>query len=298
MKKFLLFITVCLLHFSILQAQDFQGKAIYHSKTSVADFNFGGREMSEEQKKRITERLKEQSEKTFILTFDKTAAIYEEEEKLETPGRENGGRGRFRFGDFSGGKLYKNIKDQNYAKESEMFGKVFLIKDDLKQLNWTMGSETKKIGNYTCYKATAIQAIDSTDFQTLRRKRDQERRNENTAKKDTTQNKTRIFKETEAVKEIEITAWFTPEIPVSQGPGEYWGLPGLILEVNAGNTVLLCTKIVLNADEKVEIKAPAKGKVISQQEYNETLLTKMEEMSERFRGGNRGPGGNSNRGRN
>ncbi|QXP56014.1 GLPGLI family protein [Cellulophaga sp. HaHa_2_95] len=298
MKKFLLFITICLLHFSILQAQDFQGKAIYHSKTSVADFNFGGREMSEEQKKRITERLKEQSEKTFILTFDKTAAIYEEEEKLETPGRENGGRGRFRFGDFSGGKLYKNIKDQNYAKESEMFGKVFLIKDDLKQLNWTMGSETKKIGNYTCYKATAIQAIDSTDFQTLRRKRDQERRNENTAKKDTTQNKTRIFKETEAVKEIEITAWFTPEIPVSQGPGEYWGLPGLILEVNAGNTVLLCTKIVLNADEKVEIKAPAKGKVISQQEYNETLLTKMEEMSERFRGGNRGPGGNSNRGRN
>ncbi|QXP51659.1 GLPGLI family protein [Cellulophaga sp. HaHa_2_1] len=298
MKKFLLFITICLLHFSILQAQDFQGKAIYHSKTSVADFNFGGREMSEEQKKRITERLKEQSEKTFILTFDKTAAIYEEEEKLETPGRENGGRGRFRFGDFSGGKLYKNIKDQNYAKESEMFGKVFLIKDDLKQLNWTMGSETKKIGNYTCYKATAIQAIDSTDFQTLRRKRDQERRKENTAKKDTTQNKTRIFKETEAVKEIEITAWFTPEIPVSQGPGEYWGLPGLILEVNAGNTVLLCTKIVLNADEKVEIKAPAKGKVISQQEYNETLLTKMEEMSERFRGGNRGPGGNSNRGRN
>jgi len=298
MKKFLIFITICLIHFSILQAQDFQGKAIYHSKTSVADFNFGGREMSEEQKKRITERLKEQSEKTFILTFDKTAAIYEEEEKLETPGRENGGRGRFRFGDFSGGKLYKNIKDQNYAKESEMFGKVFLIKDDLKQLNWTMGSETKKIGNYTCYKATAIQAIDSTDFQTLRRKRDQERRNENTAKKDTTQNKTRIFKETEAVKEIEITAWFTPEIPVSQGPGEYWGLPGLILEVNAGNTVLLCTKIVLNADEKVEIKAPAKGKVISQQEYNETLLTKMEEMSERFRGGNRGPGGNSNRGRN
>ncbi|AIY13173.1 GLPGLI family protein [Cellulophaga baltica] len=298
MKKILLFIVTCLLHFSSTQAQDFQGKAIYHSKTSVADFNFGGREISEEQKKRFMARMKEQSEKTFILTFDKTAAIYEEEEKLETPGRDNGGRGRFRFGDFSGGKLYKNIKDQNYAKESEMFGKVFLIKDDLKQLNWTMGSETKKIGNYTCYKATAIQAIDSTDFETLRRKRDQERRKENATKKDTTQNKTRIFKETEAVKEIEITAWFTPEIPVSQGPGEYWGLPGLILEVNAGNTVLLCTKIILNADEKVEIKAPTKGKVISQQEYNETLLAKMVEMSERFRGGNRGPGGNSNRGRN
>ncbi|WP_165747739.1 GLPGLI family protein [Cellulophaga sp. Z1A5H] len=301
MKKILLFIVTCLLHFSSTQAQDFQGKAIYLSKTSVADFNFGGREISEEQKKRFMARMKEQSEKTFILTFDKTAAIYEEEEKLETPGRDNGGRGGFRFGDFSGGTLYKNIKDQNYAKESEMFGKVFLIKDDLKQLNWTMGSETKKIGNYTCYKATAIQAIDSTGFDSLRKRRDSERKKEekeDVVTKDSTKSKVSMFKEREEPKEIEITAWFTPEIPVSQGPGEYWGLPGLILEVNAGNTVLLCTKIVLNTDEKIAIEAPTKGKVISQQEYNETLLVKMEEMSERFRGGNRGSGGNSNRGRN
>ncbi|WP_158975646.1 GLPGLI family protein [Cellulophaga sp. L1A9] len=301
MKNILLFIFACFIHFSSIQAQDFQGKAIYLSKTSVADFNFGGRQVSEEQKKRFMERMKEQSEKTFVLTFDKAAAIYEEEEKLETPGQDSGGRGRFRFGDFSGGKLYKNIKDQNYSKESEMFGKVFLIKDELQQLNWTMGSETKKIGNYTCYKATAIKAIDSTNFDSLRRKRDRDRKKEdsdNAVKKDSTKNNVSMFKDKEEPKEIEITAWFTPEIPVSQGPGEYWGLPGLILEVNAGNTVLLCTKIVLNADEKTEIKAPTKGKVVSQQEYNETLLVKMEEMSERFRGGNRGSGGNSNRGRN
>jgi GLPGLI family protein len=297
MKNILLFIFTCFVHFSGLQAQEFQGKAIYHSKTSVGDFNFGGREMSEDQKKRIMERMRQMSEKTFVLTFDKTAAIYDEEEKLETPGRDNGGGGRFRFGSFSGGKLYKNIKEQNYAKEAEMFGKVFLIKDDLQQLNWKMSSETKKIGNYTCYKATAIKAIDSTDFNSLRRRRSNDRKPAET-KKDSTDTTTRIFKIKEEPKEIEVTAWFTLEIPVSQGPGEYWGLPGLILEVNAGDTVLLCTKIILNAEEKEDIKEPSKGKVVSQKEYDEILLVKMEEMSERFRGGNRGPGGNSNRGRN
>jgi GLPGLI family protein len=51
-----------------------------------------------------------------------------------------------------------------------------------------------------------------------------------------------------------------PEIPVSQGPEGYWGLPGLILEVNDGKTVLLCSKVVLNPKVKAEIKAPSKGR--------------------------------------
>jgi GLPGLI family protein len=37
---------------------------------------------------------------------------------------------------------------------------------------------------------------------------------------------------------VTITAWYTPEIPVSQGPEGYWGLPGLILEVNDGKTTI------------------------------------------------------------
>ncbi len=37
----------------------------------------------------------------------------------------------------------------------------------------------------------------------------------------------------EKPKQIEVVAWYTPQIPVSNGPGEYWGLPGLILEINA-----------------------------------------------------------------
>lgn len=35
-----------------------------------------------------------------------------------------------------------------------------------------------------------------------------------------------------------VIAWYTEEIPVSEGPSKYWGLPGLILEVNNKNKPL------------------------------------------------------------
>jgi GLPGLI family protein len=85
-------------------------------------------------------------------------------------------------------------------------------------------------------------------------------------------------------KEITITAWYTPEIPVNQGPEGYWGLPGLILEVNDGKTTILCSKVVLNPKDKAEIKAPNNGKEVSQKEYDEIVTKKMEEMSEMGRG--------------
>jgi hypothetical protein len=47
----------------------------------------------------------------------------------------------------------------------------------------------------------------------------------------------------------------------------------------------------LNAKDKVEIKAPTKGKVISQKDYDETVIKKMEEFREMNRGREGGPGG-------
>jgi len=85
-------------------------------------------------------------------------------------------------------------------------------------------------------------------------------------------------------KETVITAWYTPEIPVSQGRLNYWRLPGLILEVNDGKTVILCSKVVLNPKVKSEIKAVSKGKVTSQKEFDETVLKKMEEFREMNQG--------------
>ena len=65
---------------------------------------------------------------------------------------------------------------------------------------------------------------------------------------------------------------------MSQGPEKYWGLPGLILEVSDGKTVILCSKVVINPKDKVAIKAPAKGKEVTQNEYDEIVIKKVEEM--------------------
>ncbi len=39
----------------------------------------------------------------------------------------------------------------------------------MKKPEWELGSETKQIGNYTCYKATLLKDVDAIDFSNLRR---------------------------------------------------------------------------------------------------------------------------------
>ena len=79
-------------------------------------------------------------------------------------------------------------------------------------------------------------------------------------------------------KDVTITAWFTTEIPVSTGPEKYTGLPGLILEANDGRTSYLCSKIIINPKEKIEIKAPNKGKVVSESEFRKIEEEKVKSM--------------------
>ena len=76
----------------------------------------------------------------------------------------------------------------------------------------------------------------------------------------------------------EIEAWYTPEVPVRHGPSEYWGLPGLILELSAGQTTMLCTKVVINPIEKIEIEAPRKGTEIDKDGYQDLIQKKMAEF--------------------
>lgn len=288
-------ITSFLLLFSVLNfAQDFQGKAIYQSKTSFSFDDWGPRaqQMSEEQKKQMLARMKPMLEKTYVLTFNKSESIFKEEEKLEAPGQ-GGGWGRMMGNSFSPGKQYKNVKSNEWFEERDFFGKQFLIKEPLKKLDWKLGSETKQIGNYTCYKATAIKEVDEMDWRSMRRKRS---RPEDVKKDSLVKDSTGIGEdsmEVETPKTIEVTAWYTPQIPVSQGPANYWGLPGLILEVSADRTSVLCTKIVMNPGEKEEIEAPTKGKEVTTKEYTEIVKKKMEEMREMYRGRGRGGRGGS-----
>lgn len=287
MKKILI---ASLVMFSgFLKAQDFQGMAVYESKTSTADFmkGMGGnRDITPEMQKNIEERMKKMFEKTFILNFDKSASIYKEEEKLEAPGQQGGGRMMTSMMG-GGGTQYKNVKEKQVIVDKEFFGKEFLIKDSLPKFDWKLEGESKKIGQYNCFKATAVRPVSDSDFRNFRFRGKDNEKKEAEEKKDTVNSKTNLMDQWEMPKEIVITAWYSPEIPVNQGPENYWGLPGLILEVNDGKTSILCSKIVMNTKDKVEIKAPTKGKEVTQKEYDKIVKEKMEEMREMY-GGQRG----------
>ena len=199
-------------------AQNISGKAYYESKTTVDMDSWGNGQMSEDMKKQIAERMKSMLEKTYILTFNGNESIYKEEEKLDAAA---GGRGfGMMMSSFSAGKQYKNISGNQILEEREFFGKQFLINDTITNLDWQVGKESKQIGQYLAIRATAIKKVDPNDFSMARRRRGRGRdaeQKEGEAKKDSTEVAAEgddPMNEIEVPKEVLVTAWFTPQIPV------------------------------------------------------------------------------------
>lgn len=272
-------VTLLLLVFSLstFSQKSFQGKAVYMSKTTVDMSRFGD-QMTEQRKKQIMSRMKNFLEKTYTLSFTRTESAFKENAKLDAPGASSGRR----WGGSNGqGSIYKNLAERKMIEDTEQFSKRFLIAEDMDQPKWELGTETKKIGQYTCYKATMVKTDNRIDWGSIFR-----RGGRNNQKKDST----KVEKKDE-VKMMKVTAWYTPEIPVSTGPAEYYGLPGLILEINADRTTMLCTEIVINPTKKIEIKEPKKGKKVNREEYNKIIKKKAEEAREQFRGRRGGRGG-------
>ena len=112
-----------------------------------------------------------------------------------------------------------------------------MVKDDIEKIDWKLESDTKYIGEYQCFKATYTEMVEKprVSFGS-----DEE---------------VEVEKEPE-MEERTVTAWYTPQIPVNNGPDNYQGLPGLILEVHDGQLTIICSKIVLNPEDKIEITEP------------------------------------------
>lgn len=253
---------------SILKAQDFQGQATYESKTNMSDgIKIESPGMTPEMKAQFEEKMKKAFEKSYTLTFNKSESVYEEPQKLEAPSGSSDGM-MVKTVTSGDGKLYKNVKDKKMISEEDSFGKEFLITDSLPNWNWKLQNETKKIGEYTCYKAISVIPVTQEDKDAYEKQMKEK-------SESTTQ-----FMYIEEPKERIITVWYTPEIPVSQGPGAFWGLPGLILEVNDDKTVILCSKIVLNPKEKLTIKMPKNGKKVTKKEYDILIEKQFEQMKD------------------
>ncbi len=86
-------------------------------------------------------------------------------------------------------KVFKNYPDFKVSFIDNFGGYSYKVKDP-REINWQMTSETQKIGEWNCQKAT-------TEFAGRK-----------------------------------WTVWFTPEIPITDGPYKFRGLPGLIVKAN------------------------------------------------------------------
>lgn len=251
----------------VLSAQEFSGKAIYktHRKSNIKIGSDGPNGMTPEMQKQLEDRMKKMFQKTFVLNFNRTESTYKEDVNLSSPAPQPGVGGGVTVMTFGGGGgndlLYKNIKEGRYANKRDLMGKTFLVKDSLLKYDWKMTGETKNIGNYTCYKAVYEREEESISMSMV----DGE------------------MTESKKMEKVTTIAWYTLDVPVSHGPGNYGGLPGLILEVNDGNQTIVCTEIVLNPTEKVKIVEPAKGKKVNRAKFQKISRDKSKEMMERFR---------------
>jgi len=261
---------VTLFFTSFLFGQDFNGIATYKTQRKL-DVQLDSTQFNDEMRNQMMAMLKKQFERTYTLDFTSNESLYRQEEQLDNPG--NGvGSGGVQIVIAGGGEsdiLYKNRAENRFSNQLEVFGKQFLIKDALEEREWVLEKETKNIGEYTCFKATYKTTVTvSSSVATEGGDDDGEQ-------------------VSEEEEEITVTAWYTPQIPVKDGPRQYGGLPGLILEVSDGSETILCSKIVMNPKDGVTIKEPNKGKEVSQEEYEVIMTEKMKEMNERYEGSRR-----------
>lgn len=247
--------------------QQFYGKAVYETKMRPPSMEVSGSTMSPEMQKMIEAQLKSQLEKTFLLTFNQTESNWEEEQKLDTP-QPNMPGVNVKIVNSGDGRRYTSLKDKTSISEQEIMGKEFVVSEKLPAWEWKITDESKKIGNYTCYKATAIVKVT-----------DEERAEYERNKAEMAQNPKRVIIIDEP-QDYEITAWFTPDIPVGHGPENFYGLPGLILETNDGQRVTLCSKIILNPKEKPTVFVPKNGEKVTMEQFEKIREKKMKEMQD------------------
>lgn len=236
MKKIILTL-VALFTFSFMFSQSFKGKITYQASLNSDTFIERLSKDTIMPKFRKELRLKRVSTAinvNFHLLFNGSESIYKAEYDMETNKRL--GLLLNKTGTVaSQHKIYYANMQTNEKFYQSFWTQGVLVSMD--QIDWKLTQESKKIGNYLCYKATAI--IDT--------------------------------EQTYGMNFISpVIAWYTPQIPVPFGIQNFIGLPGLTLEliadVEKGKIFYRATKIELNPEKEIKIKKP-KGKHVSEQKY-------------------------------
>jgi GLPGLI family protein len=170
----------------------------------------------------------------YFLEFNNTASLFKEDLRMQVDSERNN-IAEFLSKSLGGtdGIFYTDKELNKTFQQTEYDAQLFLIALNT-NTKWVLSQETKKIKNYTCYKAVKKDSYVGRSGNT---------------------------------KYFTVTAWYTPKIPYSYGPTKYNGLPGLILELTTNQATIYASKIWLKNVEKT-IKKPKKGIMITQNRYD------------------------------
>ena len=248
MKKLIL-VAITFLSLTVFAQQGTQYKAVFQYKKIVNKEQKLKRDSIIKAHPEMADMMKKFQKmfdnRTFELFFDKNTSTYKEKRTLDKPGNKSG----FSISGMKLKVLFKDISKKIFIEKRPLFEDTYLISDAIPNYKWQITGESKMIGNYTVIKAEGV-----------------EKHRDRKSKKE---------------KEEKITAWFTPQIPIGNGPKKYAGLPGFIMEVDHKDNVLLCTNITVNPKDAKAITAPTDGKKVSDKEFKkiqEKMFEKMEKM--------------------
>lgn len=234
-------------------AQMKEGKVIYE-RTIQIQFRTMNPEMAN--------NLPPERKDKFELSFAGNQSLWEALPDMEENGNEvsstdgMGGRQVMRFGG-PDEIIYYDIEKGKRVEQRELFSKNYIVEDSIRKLPWKMTGETKEILGHKVQKATAerygFRQVMSMENGQMKREK----------QPDTTL----------------ITAWFAMDIPVAAGP-EFGGqLPGLILELNMNKGRIVYQAMEISPKVSVaSIKAPTKGKKITNDEFDKEREKAFEEM--------------------
>ena len=130
--------------------------------------------------------------------------------------------------------LQRNYEKNTRNDDIDILSKTYIIEDTLAKPEWKILNDIKDVAGHLCMKATTNDSI-------------------------------RLEK---------IVAWFAMDMPLSGGPDRFYGLPGMILEVdiNDGGMLITADKIDIKSvvDELSKTKK-IKGKKINSTQYDALL---------------------------
>lgn len=266
--KTIFLLIVMLLNYTICLSQEISGVAEYTIRENSEDFAnsvLNDPDMDPNMRKFIESKMETELTKNYQLTFTGNLSKFEEIQKVTLENQD---------ADLSWSPygidvaIYKDLVNKAVIKEIDLMGKVFFVKDSESVFKWQLTDETKMIGGKRCNKATLVIPVSEEEAAAYQKE-----------KAKYAAQSTQFFTLKEPV-EKNIIAWYSPEIAVINGPLEYGGLPGLILQVNDGESIILCTKIKIETKSKGREIVTLPSKTITKDKFNEISQAKLKEIED------------------